>query len=179
MLAFLGAFLGAITAPIALVLRIRDEFGAFLRIGLEVEAPSHGWTTALTTIENKGYRHKHLSYAILLVGPESENPIETARLLASKAGHSKPINCTNDFEFFVVPKPVFAGDRAIIPLPFYFSENIWISDETITYRAPINVENFAPAIPYAVRFYVFAADRLHRSIQDAFFIPESPKSCAS
>jgi hypothetical protein len=167
------AFLGAITGTIALGWRIWDEFGAFLRIGLELEAPSDGWTTALTTIENKGYRRKRVSYAILLVGPESENPIETAKLLASKAGHTKPITCTNDLEFFVVPKPVFAGDRAIIPLLFYFSENVWISDETVTYRAPINIENFAPAIPYAVRFYVFGVDRLHRSTQDAFILESS------
>ena len=168
------AILGAITGTAALVWRIIDEVGSFLRISLKVEAPKDGWTTALTTVENKGNRPKKISYAILLIGPKSECPIDTARSLASKVGHSRPLQFTQDLEHFVVSAPVVAGDRALIPLPFYYIENVDIADEMATYRAPVNVENFTPVTPYAVRFFVFAARRLHRSTQDTFII-EKPK----
>lgn len=168
------AVLGAITGSVALGWRIIDEIGAFLRISLKVEPPKDGWTTALTAVENKGYRRKRISYAFVLIGPESEGPIETAQILASKAGHCEPLNNTNDFELFVVTKPVIAGDRVIIPLPFYYSENVHFSDEMATYRVPVNVETFSLATPYAVRFYVFAPNCLHRSTQDTFII-EKPK----
>ena len=79
--AIAGAF-GAVTGTAALVWRIVDEFGSFLRISLQVEPPKAGWATALTTIENKGIRPKKITYAILLVGPESESPLETAKFLA-------------------------------------------------------------------------------------------------
>jgi hypothetical protein len=168
------AVLGAITGTVALVWRIIDEFGSFLRISLKVEPPKDGWTTALTAIENKGNRPKRISYATLLIGPESESPIETARILAREASYSKPLNHTNDFEFFVVSKPVVSGDRMLIPLPFYYSENVDFVDETVTYRVPVSIETFAPATPYAVRFYVFAAPRLLRSTQDTFIGCEKP-----
>ena len=64
------AVLGAITGSVALGWRIIDEIGAFLRISLKVEPPKDGWTTALTAVENKGYRRKRISYAFVLISPE-------------------------------------------------------------------------------------------------------------
>ena len=32
----------------------------------------------------------------------------------------------------------------LIPLPFYYSENVDFADETVTYRAPINIELSLP-----------------------------------
>jgi hypothetical protein len=170
------AVLGAITGSVALVWRIVDEFGSFLRISLKVEASKDGWTTALTTIENKGNRRKKISSAKLLIGPESEDPIEPARILANKASYSGPLNETDDLERF--RESVTSGDRALIPLPFYYSENVDIADETLNYRAPIGTETFAPSSPYSVRFYVFADRRWYRLTQDIFII-EKPKPVAS
>ena len=70
----------------------------------------------------------------------------------------------------MIERPLTSGGRSLMPIPFYYIENIDIADETLTYRVPINIENFVPSTPYAVRFYLFAANRLHRSTQDTFLI---------
>lgn len=174
----LGAIAGTITGTAALAWRIIDEFGSFLRISLKVEAPKDGWTTALTTVENKGYRPKKISYALLLVGPEGEQPIQTARTLAKKAGFSGQLDHTNDLEHFRVSATVDAQNRYLIPLPYYYSENVDIADETLCYRVPIPVASFEPGKPFAVRLFVFANGRLHRSTQDAFITETSKLSPA-
>jgi hypothetical protein len=172
------AILGAVTGTVALVWRVIDEFGSFLRISLKVESPKDGWTTALTGIDNQGNRAKRIKYAILLIGPESESPIETARILAAKADYKGRLEYTNDLEYFVVREPVVVENRVLIPLPFYHSENVDFVDETVNYRAPVSIEAFFPSTPYAVRFFVFAAPRLHRLTQDTFIIEKPPPLAA-
>ncbi|MBV8211679.1 MAG: hypothetical protein JOZ08_00465 [Verrucomicrobia bacterium] len=169
---------GAITGTVALLWRIADEFGSFLRISLKVEEPKDDWTTALTTIENKGYRNKKILYTFLLVGPESESPVETAQAIAKEAQYKGNLKHLNDLGSFRVSQTVATRDRAIIPLPFYYSENVAIGDETLTYRAPVSLKGFASAAPYAVRFFLFGPGRLHRTTQDTFII-EKPKAEAS
>jgi hypothetical protein len=84
----------------------------------------------------------------------------------------------SDLESFRVSETVTTRHRAIIPISFYYSENVNIGDETLSYRAPISLKGFDPATPYAVRFFLFAPGRLHRSTQDTFII-EKPKAEAS
>jgi hypothetical protein len=124
--------LGAIAGAVALVWRFIDEFGSHLRIAVTVETDSaaDGWLTVLTTLDNKGNRPKGIEYAMVLVGPESENPVETARILARAVGYAEPLGYTNDFVGFRVIDPVIQEDRALIPLPFYYQENVDIADET-------------------------------------------------
>jgi hypothetical protein len=90
-----GAVVGAITGRVALLWRIADEFGSFLRISLKVEEPKDDWITALTTVENKGYRAKKISNTFLLVGPESEGPLETAQAMVNEAQekNAPPLFC--------------------------------------------------------------------------------------
>lgn len=160
--------LGGLAGIAALVWRVFDEFGAYLRISLKVDGPKDGWITALTAVENKGNRAKNIAYAVLLVGPESEDPISSARRVAAGAEYSGDLESTNQLEFFRLDHPVYTEGRALIPLPFYYSENIDVADETLTYRAPIDSRRLEPEIPYAVRFFVFCEGRLHRSTHDAF-----------
>ena len=156
---------------IAFVWRVVDEFGSHLRISLKVEAPKDGWATALTTVENKGNRSKDILYACLLVGPDAESPIETARTIAALCGYQGMLDYTNDLGTFRVEKPELHGDRALIPLPFYYSENVDIADKTLSYRVPIAVDSLTPGTAYAVRFFLFANARLHRSTHDCFIKP--------
>lgn len=164
------AIIGAVTGIIALGWRVRDEFRAFLRIGVEVEQTKNGWVSILTSIENNGNRRKMVSYAVLLVGPETERPVDSIRVLAKEARIDKNIEHTNDLENFVVSSIVCAEGRLLIPLPFYYSENITFADEAVTYRVPLDTEQLAKHTPISVRFFVFASPRLHRSTQDTFII---------
>jgi hypothetical protein len=169
-LKFILASLGAITGTVALGWRLIDEFGAYLRISVKVELAKNGWITALTTVDNKGNRLKKIDYSILLIGPEAESPIETATILASNVRYKGRLKDTNDLECFQVDKAILGEGRALIPLEFYYSENIALADETLTYRVPVNTESFKSSVPYAVRFFVFSAPRLHRSTQDVFIL---------
>jgi hypothetical protein len=166
--------LGGIAGLIALVWRFVDEFGAYLRISVEVSGVAEGRTTVLVTIDNKGNRPKEISYACLLLGPESERPIETANILVpgtqyKEKQHKEKLTVTNEIQFLRAESPVYIDGRALIPLPFFYSENVDIADETLTYRSPIDAERLAPNSFYAARFYVFAENRLHRSTQDCFY----------
>jgi hypothetical protein len=160
--------LGAVAGFAALIWRVIDEFGAYLRISVKVEAPKAGWTTVLTTVENKGNRPKNISYSLLLIGPEAESPLDSARVLAAALQYTGPLQLTNHFEGLRVPAPIYTEGRALIPLPFYYSENVDIGDEALTYRAAVDARKLTAGIPYAVRFFVFGKRRLHRSTHDAF-----------
>jgi hypothetical protein len=168
---FVVSIVGAVTGTLALLLRIIDEFKAYLRLSVKVQLSADGWATILTTVDNSGYRTKGISYSFLLIGPEAEGPIETINVLAEAKGDIDKFTTTNNLDRFRVEVPLFVADRGIIPLPFYYSENVDIADETITYCAPVRLDVFTKEIPYSVRFFVFARGRLHRSTHDVFFIP--------
>ena len=78
---------------------------------------------------------------------------------------------TDDLATIRVTEPVVSQHRVLISLPFYHSENVDIADETLSYAAPIDTTNLLPETAYAVRFFVFAKGRLHRSTEDTFFTP--------
>jgi hypothetical protein len=163
--------IGGILGIVAFSWKIIDEFGSYLRIAVKAEKDNQGILTALATVENKGIRRKKITYALVLVGPESENPVKTAAMLATEASSGAQINYTNDIEHLKTDKPVFADEgRAIIPLPFFYSEQVAIGDEQLTYRCFIDTKNMQKGKPYSIRFFVFGKGRLHRSTQDMFVL---------
>ena len=162
--------LGGLAGLAALAWRIVDEFGSYLRIAVKADLPKDDWVTVLATVDNKGNRPKDVSYAFLLVGPESESPMESARIVARKVGYDGVLRYTNDLANLSLEAPVYADGRAFIPLVFFYSENVRIGDETLTYRVPVDVRQLRAGLPYAVRFFVFPKGRLHRSTHDCFVI---------
>jgi hypothetical protein len=168
---------GGVAGLVALGWKVVDEFGSHLRISLEVNEAKNEWVTVKTVVDNKGNRAKKIFYAILLIGPEVENVMDTARFLASKSGYMGSLLYTNDLQEFHVGQPVVHDSRALIPLPFYYSENIAVADETLTYRIPVTLSGWQTGVAYAVRFFLFPAGRrLHRSTQDSFVYYSSPRS---
>jgi hypothetical protein len=170
---------GGLAGLIALLWRAADEIRSYLRISVEVSAPHEGWATVLTTVDNKGLRPKSISWAFLIIGPEEEDPIKTAKTLLAglKIMHSS-IKFTNDLFSLkrVVKSPISLEHRALVPLPFYFEENVDISDETLAYRAPISVNEFPALTPFSVRFFIGDDRRLHRSTHDCFVITSTDKA---
>ena len=81
-LKIMGSIVGALAGTIALLWRLYDEIiRSFLGISIEVSEPANGWITVLTTVENKSLRPKPVNFAMLLVGPEKESPVQTANVL--------------------------------------------------------------------------------------------------
>ena len=173
-LKIMGSIVGALAGTIALLWRLYDEIiRSFLGISIEVSEPANGWITVLTTVENKSLRPKPVNFAMLLVGPEKESPVQTANVLMAALKPSWRAKYTNDLEQLkeLLREAIIAPNRAAIPLDFYYSENVDIADETLTYRASVPLSTFECNSPISVRFYLFASNRLHRSTHDAFVIP--------
>ena len=163
---------GGILGAVAFGWKVWDAFQSYLYLDLAVEKPEAGFALAKTTVENKSLSAKRIDYAILLVGPESESPIDTFNSLAP-ALKKDPIRETNDLEDREVD--AYLGDsagRAIVPLPFYYSENVDIADEKVSYTYPLKVASFQRDVPYAVRFFIFGQRRLHRSTQAVVLFPK-------
>ena len=87
---------GSLAAIAALVWRALDEFGSYIRIAIKVEGPESGWVTVLSTVDNEATRRKRLTWAFLLIGPETESPIQTANILSKESGSRSSISYTND-----------------------------------------------------------------------------------
>jgi hypothetical protein len=164
----IAGIVGAITGIIALAWRAIDEFGSFLRISVKAEV-ENGFVTVLTTVENKSFWPKIISYSTLLVCPESENPGVAAKLLAGAVGKTVEVKDLNDLEKLVVEEEVAFEDRLLIPVKFYYEGNVDIADETLSYRVPLPVNKFKAQVPYAAWFFVYGP-RLYRSTEDTFIL---------
>lgn len=164
----LGAIIGVIPGLKALKEGRQDREKSYLHIALRVDLNGNGFPSARTEIENKSVSKKKLGNALLLVGPEQEDPRDTMRELGI------PVCSTNDIAAHKEADTVSGSQgRAFIPLPFFYSENVQISDEKVAYRAPINTHDIPVGEPYAVRFFIYTPERLHRSTHDSFVLPPS------
>ena len=160
------AIIGGTLGIISFIWKVIEARLQYLYINLDLSVVE-GFVLAATIVENKGSQGKKIENAIMLVGPEHECPVETANLLLPDSD----IECTNDLEFVKIDKAKYddAG-RAVIPVTFYFNENVNIADERIGYEVPIDTDKVASGVPYAVRFFIFGEKKLHRSTQKTFII---------
>jgi hypothetical protein len=164
--------LGAVAGATAFGWKVYDEFGNYIHISLKVEQ-SQGTLSALATVENKGNRPKRIAYSFLLIGPYGESPVETGRKIADGISFESGfvIKYTNHLRNLAVGEPRYAADgRAIVPLPFFYSEQTNIADEELSYRAIFDRAHFTLGSAYSVRFYIFGKWRLHRSTHDGFVL---------
>ncbi len=56
------------------------------------------------------------------------------------------------------------GGRILIPLDFFYSENVKIGDEQLTYSVPVQCNSFIVDTPYSIRLFVWNKCRLERFI---------------
>ena len=166
MAAIVGGALGAIPGIWALVARWRDRRKSCMFVHLRLNVYPGNVVTARTSVENRITKSNEIVNAMLLVGPEKEDPRETMKLL----GYT--VTLTNEIaEIRLQERKVGIDGRCLIPLPFYYSENVAIADEEISYTSPIDITQISKGTPYSVRFFVLPSGRLHRTTQDCFVLP--------
>lgn len=170
------SIIGAVTGLTTFVWRLSDEFEPFLRIALSVDTSVNGWVTFKTTVDNKSYRAKKIQFAMILVGPARERPVQTANALLMTYAPEKIANEADDFVVFQGRGTLSSKNRAVIDLPFYYSENIDIADETLGYRAVLRTDDLVQDEPYSVRFYLFGIGWWHRFTQETFILPNAQSS---
>lgn len=122
---------------------------------------------------------KEIDAAFLLVGPEFEDPEETALMLKKAYPQIGDFQSLNEMVSRIAKTVcndkerarfgVFDDcGRAIVPLTYYYWENVDVGDERLTCSCTIEQSKFPPGA-YAVRFYVEPkGDRLFRSVQTVF-----------
>lgn len=162
--------IGGVLGVLAFAWKVWDLFQSYLHIGLTVEI-NGDFLFARTTIENKSLMPKRIDNALLLVGPESESPLETYLKILEFTAKTSSVKYTNEIVRWRFEE-VITGlqGRAIMPLDFYYFENIKIADETLSYCAPISCGEIPKEIPYSVRFFISGEQRLHRSTHDCFLL---------
>lgn len=162
---------GSLLGILAFGWKVWDFFATYLHIGLTVDVDDGRTISAKTIVDNKGSRSKKIDNALLLIGPESESPIETFNQLFKSIGNERKVISTNEIAETKLEEQCSDNNgRAIIPLSFYYSENVSVGDEQLSYRAPINSDGIEAGKTYSVRFFVYGEGRLHRSTHDSFSI---------
>jgi hypothetical protein len=161
---------GAILGVIAFLWKVWDEYASFLRISLQSGASKGRFASVTSCVSNPGLRAKKIYFAFLLVSPEAESPLQTANAILAATGATEQLNCTNDLlklkDILANTGPIIAKYHgALIPLPFFYSEQLRIGDETLSYSTPIDTKFLKKGVPYSVRLFVFPLRRLHRSTQ--------------
>ena len=169
-LGLVGGFAGFIT----LAWRLYDAWTAFLHIGVTVDAMKGRRVKVRTIVDNTNSIARKIDAAFLIIGPENEPVHATVINLLAEAGHSKTdfdsLNKMVETVASIVannPERLASPGRTIVPLTYYYRENVDVADEKLSYEPTISTEDF-PTGTYSVRFYVEAHPRLHRVVHAAF-----------
>src|ERR1700694_3494591 len=168
-LSLIGGFAGFAT----LAWRLWDVWKAFLHIGVTVEPMQGKRVKIRTVVENTNTIARKIDAAFLVIGPEDEGVDATVVSLLTKAKQSTKFDTLNDVVQTIASiiekdsEKITGAGRMIIPLAYYYDENVDVADENLSYEQTIPIGNF-PKGTYSVRFYVEARPRLHRVVHAVF-----------
>ncbi len=162
--------LGGLAGFTALGFKIFEELAGYLKIKVQVNSKDNIYSV-LTEIENSSkWSSKKIDNAFLIISPETSNLIETCVCIARQLNLDVNIEDTKDFEILISEQAVYFDEQfAFIPLDFYYSENIRIGDEKLTYCCSVDRTQLQVG-SYSVRFYIYGGNRYHRSTQDLLTI---------
>ena len=126
-----------------------------------------------TRVLNKSGVDKRIFYAFVLLTKQDDNIIAKINSLLKT-----DFLYTNDFvklNKLIGHNIIINPDTAIIPLPFYYSENVSIGNESPQYTFTFDNNNLKLKKGiYSVRFYIFPGldelHQLHRSTVDSLII---------
>ncbi|GLY85025.1 hypothetical protein Airi02_029540 [Actinoallomurus iriomotensis] len=152
-----------------------DEFRSYLFLGLEIRTEVPGYAVVVAKVENSGRRTKNLGAAFLLLGPFTEDPVQTYNTIAVRTGLTEA-RYTDDILRSNASRTLVAdgGIRQLIPLPFFTEENVRVGDEKLACSIPIKLEAAHYTGPYSVRLFVGGdarwMPRMHRSVHDVILV---------
>ncbi len=161
---------GGLAGLTALGFKVYEELVGYLKVKVQVDGKDKFYSV-LTEIENTSkWSRKKIDNAFLIISPENSDLIETGVKVAKQLNLDDYIENTNDFEKLTGELSVYFDNQfAFIPLDFYYSENIAIGDEKLTYRCSVDKTKLKPG-SYSVRFFIYGESRYHRSTQDLLTI---------
>ena len=127
-----------------------------------------------TQVLNKSGDNKDIAFAFLLITKQEADIIFCANELLKHYDSPRHFKYSNNFVQFVkvVKEPLFLDNQmGIIPLEFFYEENIQIGNESPAYtftfkNEPKCLDNGI----YSVRFFIFPKDGYHRSTVESLII---------
>ncbi|MFZ4455453.1 MAG: hypothetical protein ACOYOT_04460 [Bacteroidales bacterium] len=147
-----------------------------------IETKSEGnYHTIKTQVFNKSELNKDVTYALLFISKQGVDPVSAMNESLSSLDVKLRITKTNYFEFLKeqINSPRFVKNAAIIPLSFYYSENVWIANENPAFSYAFNSNCTNTKLEngiYTVRFFIFCEGKLHRSTADSLRICNYPEN---
>ena len=118
-----------------------------------------------TKVENNVNLKKRIKHACLIINSENEEDDFFGSWQRFFNTRNEPImiNSTDDFINTKNIDNIMASEtHAYIPLPFYYSENICIGNETVCFRASLRTNSLTVETrPYSIRMLVYSEDE-HR-----------------
>lgn len=169
--------IGAILGIVAFFWKVWDLFQSYLVIKLTVAKDERGNFTAQMSVENRSLQSKAVDNALLLICPEDTSPIDAYNEILAELGKNGRIRSTRGIAVNVMEKRFYTkSGNALIPLPFFYSDQGKLGDECRTYRVPIDVDKLTAGARYSVYFLLWATGRLHRVTHDLFVVPKTSQA---
>ncbi len=159
-LTIVGGALGAV----AFFWRLWDSAVSYVNLDMEIEEVGNAelnTMTAALTLENSGTTPKRVRYAALLIGPDAAGLAEIARPIAERLGITRsPKTKISDMRYIYgckQPQPIYDEDGrfALIPIRFFYLEQMQVGNERVKYRCKIDVARLTEGRFYNVFFVVF------------------------
>jgi hypothetical protein len=176
------SIVSGVLGTIAFLWRVWDTITSHTQIDMEIQAlapDAPASLTALLSIENKGLTPKRIDYAVLMFGPANTGLRDMAGLvarklipggkpkrsggIASKLAIARKLKGTDSdlrtIFSLKVGEPYYddvAKEVALIPVPFFYLDQIHIGNERLKYRLKIDVSRLKEESPYTVFFVIFA-----------------------
>lgn len=127
-----------------------------------------------TQVINKSREDKDIDYSFILISKQEDDILEKIQSIDDFLKLNEEIGCSNDFIKLKdkIEKPLIIDNSVcIIPLEFYFSENIRIGNENPSYTFSFHKDDIKlnEGI-YSVRFYIFPKNGYHRSTVDSLIL---------
>jgi len=154
----------------------KKEFENFLDLSVSAKKMSSFYSIK-TQVLNKSAENKAIDYSFLLICKQEEDIVKVFNNILNKIGSDQTVDCSNDFNIIkeIINESTFLENKyAIVPLDFYFSENIRIGNESPSYTYSFDLTNnpLENGI-YTVRFFIYPEIGFHRSTADNLIISDN------
>ena len=169
---FIG-IIGGFCGIVSIIWHFYDSFRSYLRVAVECSNYNEENIKIRCAIDNGGFRHKTIDNAFILISSDNKDLIEVGKDIANYLSiPQNEINYSNDFIYFETEKPIFSEkkDFCLIPLPFFYSEQVHIADEELSFSFFLEKDKLKRNQSYSIRFFIYNKKRLHRSTQDSIII---------
>lgn len=149
--------------------KIKNSRKDFLDLEISVQS-INDYVEIKTQVFNKSGENKEIDFAFLIISEQDSNFLKTINTLTNNQFDLTYTNDLVNIKEYVDKNGIYSNDIEIIPLSFYYNENVRIGNESPAYTHIFNPDRFTKNKLYSVRFFIFPENNnhYHRSSCGAF-----------